>query len=199
VSGGGGKHGGGSGKDLQVQGLKEITEGITRTLEELREVGMIGEASTGRGFDNVSLTGMQVGYSGLASAFSSFCERWEWGVRSLVAEGNAFAEGVGLSAGTYYERDQYVGGTLKVITNSVIGNPQLTEEEVTSKDWGTLLKDNNALANPDWSGDSFSGAWDDSKEAYGEAKEAWEKPDPHMDGKHLAQQFKDAGIAKDQG
>ncbi|QNS05064.1 hypothetical protein [Streptomyces xanthii] len=196
---GGGKSGGGTGKDLHAQGLKEITEGITRTLDELREVGMIGEASTGRGFDNISLTGMQVGYSGLASAFSSFCERWEWGVRSLVAEGNALAKGAGLSAGTYYETDQYVDGSLKVITNSVIGNPNLTEEEVTSKDWGTLIKDNNALSNPDWSGGSFSDAWDDSKEAYGQAEEAWRTPDPSLDPDRLEQRFKEAGIEKGQG
>nr|WP_202501703.1 hypothetical protein [Streptomyces sp. SID5785] len=184
---------------MKAQGLQEITEGITRTLEELREVGMVGEASAGRGFDNVSLTGMQVGYSGLASAFTSFCERWEWGVRSLVAEGNALAKGAGLSAGVYYETDQYVDGSLKVITNSVIGNPNLTEEEVTRKDWGTLVKDNNLVSDPDWSGGSFSDAWDDSKKAYGQAEDAWQTPDPDLEQSELERRFKAAGVEKGQG
>ncbi|GAA3136853.1 hypothetical protein GCM10017687_61740 [Streptomyces echinatus] len=35
--------------------------------------------------------GMALGHEGLADEFRSFCDRWEWGVRSLTNEGNGFA------------------------------------------------------------------------------------------------------------
>ncbi|GAB2984233.1 hypothetical protein GCM10023080_057560 [Streptomyces pseudoechinosporeus] len=160
--------GGDNGRDLQVQGLGLITEGITLALDELRELGMIGTASTGRGFSDLALSGLELGHGGLTSALDSFCERWEWGVRSLINEGNNFAEAVGLSAGTFYETDQYVEGTMKVAANSIMGNPHLTEDEVTQMGWGDLAK-NHALADPDYSEESFDQAWENSKQGWSDA------------------------------
>ncbi|MER7198489.1 hypothetical protein CG723_38355 [Streptomyces sp. CB01635] len=137
-------------KDLQAGGLGKIVEGITLVLAELKETGAIGTAGAGRGFDGISLSGMKLGHSDLTSAFESFCERWEWGVRTLVNEGNDFAEGVGLAAGTLHETDQYVDGALKVGVNSVIGNPYASEEDVSKMSYGDLVK-HNALADPDYS------------------------------------------------
>ncbi|WP_338057980.1 hypothetical protein [Streptomyces dangxiongensis] len=42
----------------------------------------------------------------------------------------------GLSAGTYYETDQYIEGSFKVVTNSAIGNPYASEEDVEKMGWG---------------------------------------------------------------
>ncbi|MFE9649920.1 hypothetical protein ACFYO0_38585 [Streptomyces sp. NPDC006365] len=160
--------GGGDGRDLQVQGLGLITEGITLALDELRELGMIGTASAGRGFSDLALSGLELGHGGLTSALDSFCERWEWGVRSLINEGNNFAQAVGLSAGTFYETDQYVEGTMKVAANSLMGNPHLSEDQVTQMSWGDLAE-NHALADPDYSGESFDQAWENSKQGWKDA------------------------------
>ncbi|MER7717791.1 hypothetical protein ABTX99_12720 [Streptomyces flaveolus] len=161
---------GAEGKDLQAEGLNLITQGITLTLEELRELGMVGQAGAGRGFSDISLSGLEVGHEGLTSAFTSFCERWEWGVRALVVEGNNFAAGVGLAAGTLYETDQYVEGTLKVATNSLVGNPYATEEEITGKSWSQLGSDTvDAYLNPDYSKESFDQAWANSKQGWMDA------------------------------
>ncbi|WP_237518735.1 hypothetical protein [Streptomyces sp. SID5910] len=158
------------GKDLQAEGLNLITQGITLTLEELRELGMVGQAGAGRGFSDIALSGLEVGHEGLTSAFTSFCERWEWGVRALVAEGNDFAAGVGLAAGTLYETDQYVEGTLKIATNSLVGNPYATEEEITGKSWSQLGNDTvDAYLNPDYSRESFDQAWANSKQGWMDA------------------------------
>ncbi len=46
--------GGGGAKDLQVEGLALITEGINLAMPELRELGMIGEASVGCGFADLA-------------------------------------------------------------------------------------------------------------------------------------------------
>lgn len=147
-------------EDLRIQGLGEIAQGINLALDELRELGMIGDASVGRGFSDLSLSGLESGHEGLTSALDSFCERWEWGVRALVLEGSKFAEGVGLSAGTFYETDQYIAGTLKISANAVMGNPHLSEAEVTRMTWDEI-GDNHLLADPDWSGESFRRAQDD--------------------------------------
>ncbi|MGW1912402.1 hypothetical protein ACWCQS_17200 [Streptomyces sp. NPDC002076] len=98
----------GGGKDIEAAGLNLIAQGITQTLAELKDLGLVGMAGAGRGFSNLELSGMELGHEDLTSKFTSFCERWEWGVRGLVAEGNAFAAEVGLSAGTLYETDQWL-------------------------------------------------------------------------------------------
>ncbi|MER5304786.1 hypothetical protein ABT039_35685 [Streptomyces lasiicapitis] len=128
--------------DLQTGGLNRIAQGITLALDELKELGMVGEAGAGRGFGDIALTGLQLGHGGLTADFKSFCERWEWGVRSLVNEGNKFAQGVGLSAGTFHETEKYVEGSLKIVVNAANpgGNPYASEEEITQKGWGDLAK-----------------------------------------------------------
>ncbi|MFD5649916.1 hypothetical protein [Streptomyces sp. NPDC127039] len=161
---------GDGGKDLKAEGLDLITQGINLALAELRELGMIGEASAGRGFSDISLSGLELGHESLTSAFTSFCERWEWGVRTLVTEGNNFAAGVGLAAGTLYETDQYVGGMLKIAANSLVGNPHATEEEVTGKSWTELATETTgAYLNPDYSAESFEQAWANSKQGWTDA------------------------------
>lgn len=157
--------GNGGGGDLVTGGLNLIAKGLTEALGELKELGMVGEAGAGRGFGDIALSGLELGHEGVTNTFQAFCERWEWGVRSLVNEGNAFAEGVGLSAGTYYETDQYMEGALKVGVNAVIGNPHASEEEVTGMGWGELAS-HNALAGADYSADSF-------REAMGNSAQGW--------------------------
>ncbi|MFH8992698.1 hypothetical protein [Streptomyces sp. NPDC017940] len=128
--------------DLQAGGLRRIAEGIDLVLDELKELGMAGAAGAGRGFDDIALTGLQLGHGGLTADFRTFCERWEWGVRSLVNEGNGFARGVGLSAGTFHETEKYVEGSLKIAMNAANpgGSPYASEDDVTRKNWGELTE-----------------------------------------------------------
>ncbi|WP_060887461.1 hypothetical protein [Streptomyces caniscabiei] len=163
--GGGGGGGGGEGKDLQVEGLALITEGINLAMSELRELGMVGEASVGRGFSDLALSGLELGHGGLTSALDTFCERWEWGVRALILEGSAFADAVGLAAGTFHETEQYIDGTFKIAANSVMGNPHLGEDQVTQMSWGEI-GDNHMFATSDWSAESW-------ERAQGNVDQAW--------------------------
>ncbi|MEU7066269.1 hypothetical protein ACIGQE_05780 [Streptomyces sp. NPDC053429] len=160
----------GDGADLDVskQALGQIAEGITKALAELKELGMVGTASMGRGFSDLSLSGMETGHDGLTSSFGSFCERWEWGVRSLVQQGNAFAAKVGLSAGLVHEQDQYIQGSFKVLANSAMGNPYASEDDITKKGWGDVLADNpyTQIRDADYSPESFERANENSKEAW---------------------------------
>ncbi|MER5216557.1 hypothetical protein ABT063_39990 [Streptomyces sp. NPDC002838] len=159
---------GGGGKDLKAAGLDLVAKGLTEALGELKELGMVGTAGAGRGFGDIALSGLELGHEGLTGTFSSFCERWEWGVRSLINEGNAFAVKTNLSAGTYYETDQYVEGTLKVVTNAAIGNPYASEDEVTQMGWGDIAT-SGAYGGVDYSKESFDQAMANSAQGWKDA------------------------------
>ncbi|MBT2387388.1 hypothetical protein [Streptomyces sp. ISL-11] len=150
----------GSGQDGLKAGAEElalITKGLGDAIAELKELGMIGESNVGRGFEDVALSGMQLGHEGLAAQFKAFCERWEWGVRGLVQDGNEFAKRVGLSAGMFYEQDKYQSGTWKVVGAAFGANPNLTDEEVENMSWDDIRANGN-FAKIDYSGKSFRDA-----------------------------------------
>ncbi|MCX4588094.1 hypothetical protein [Streptomyces sp. NBC_01481] len=137
--------------------LAAIAMGINLAHAELKELGMIGEASTGRGFSDLALSGLELGHGGLAAEFQTFCDRWEWGVRALTNRGNGFAQGVGLSAGAIAEQEQYVKDSIKIGVNSVNGNPHLSEDEVKGMSWDKISTQ-TPLDGADWSAKSFSDA-----------------------------------------
>ncbi|MFD4141483.1 hypothetical protein [Streptomyces sp. NPDC058572] len=157
----------GSDPDLQAPpvALLAIAMGIDLAHAELKELGMIGEATTGRGFSDLALSGLELGHAGLTEQFTTFCERWEWGVRALTLKGNVFAQGVGLSAGSYAEQEQYVKDSIKIGVNSLNGNPHLSEDDVKKMRWDTI-RDQNTWDNADWSAESMV-------EAHQEVKQTW--------------------------
>ncbi|WP_407838615.1 hypothetical protein ACE1OC_23210 [Streptomyces sp. DSM 116496] len=160
----------GDGADLDAskEALGQIAQGITQTLAELKELGLVGTASMGRGFSGLALSGMETGHEGLTSTLDTFCGRWEWGVRSLVQEGNAFAAKVGLSAGALHEQDQYIQGSFKVVANAGLGNPYASEADVVGKDWGEVLSENpyTQIRDADYSRESYDWASENSGEAW---------------------------------
>ncbi|MET8724252.1 MULTISPECIES: hypothetical protein [Streptomyces] len=156
----------GDGKDLKTEGLALIAKGLNDALGELKELGMVYEADTGRGFDKVGLTGMQLGHEGLTGEFKSFCERWEWGVRALIDEGSGFAAKTGLAAGTYYDTENYVVGTFKDVANAAIGNPDASEADVEKMGWGDIFESSAYAGNADYSKESFDRAWANSKQGW---------------------------------
>ncbi|MFH8338669.1 hypothetical protein [Streptomyces sp. AM6-12] len=167
----------GDGKDLKTEGLALITKGLNDALGELKELGLVYVADTGRGFDKIALTGTQLGHDGLTGAFKSFCERWEWGVRALIDEGSGFAVKTGLAAGTYYDTENYVDGTFKDVANAVIGNPDAAESDVEKMSWGDILKSSPYGGNVDYSEKSFDEAWANSKQGwYDDTRDFMESP-----------------------
>ncbi|MEU1212001.1 hypothetical protein ACFYSH_25685 [Streptomyces sp. NPDC005791] len=157
----------GENADLQVppEALAEIAKGIDLAHAELKELGFIGEASVGRGFSDLALSGLELGHGGLTSEFETFCNRWEWGVRALTQKGNGFALGVGLSAGSYAEQEQYVKDSIKIGVNSLNGNPHLSEDEVKTKSWDEISTQ-SAYDNPDYSWESMSQAQDEVNQTW---------------------------------
>lgn len=142
-----------------------LAEGIDKAHGELKGLTSIGNAATGNGFSGLALSAMELGHRGLADEFGAFCDRWGWGVRTLMQRGNEFAVAVGLAAGGLHEQDQYVKGTIKIVVNGVNGNPHLSEEEVQAKSWEEI-RDQRPTDGADWSGESFD-------EAHRESKQVW--------------------------
>lgn len=147
------------GNDLHFDkaSVAKFTQGVGATIDQLGELGGATGSVMGKGFSELSMTGMEAGHHGLSVDFEDFCERWEWGVRALVSDASGIANRLGLAAGTQWEHDQYVEGALKVGLNSVMGgNPHASEEEITRQDWGDVFTPD--YLNPDWSAESFDRA-----------------------------------------
>ncbi|MER6653892.1 hypothetical protein ABT248_25545 [Streptomyces sp. NPDC000971] len=157
----------GNGGDLRFDkaSVVKFTQGVGATIDELGDLGGATGSKMGKGFSALSMTGMEAGHHGLSVDFEDFCERWEWGVRALVGDASAIADRLGLAAGTQWEHDQYVEGTLKVGVNSVMGgNPHATEEEITQQDWGDVFTPD--YLDPDWSAESFEQAGQEMEQTW---------------------------------
>lgn len=156
----------GDAADLNVDpaSVQQITSGLRAVVAELKEVGTGTGAPLGKGLSDLSMTGMAVGYYGLSVDFEDFCERWEWGVRALVQDANTIAAALGLSAGVLWEEDQYIKGTLKVVVNSGVGNPNASEADVIKQGWGEVFTPD--YLNPDYSLES-------AERAKNEADQTW--------------------------
>ncbi|MET9699546.1 hypothetical protein ABZY31_21835 [Streptomyces sp. NPDC006529] len=159
--------GGGGGPDLQApaEALAKIASGIDLAHAELKDLGVIGRASAGRGFAGLALSGLELGDSALTSEFKTFCDRWEWGVRALTLRGNSFAQEVGLSAGSFAEQERYIKDSFKIGVNSLNGNPHLSEDDVKEMSWDQVSSQ-MATDRPDFSAESFSQANQDVKQTW---------------------------------
>jgi hypothetical protein len=115
--------------------LRETAQGISDTIGALGKLGFVEEAGVGRGFSGLALSGLQIGDAGLQGAFSGFCDRWSWGVRSLVQDGNEIAARLGLNAGVYADAEQYVAGVLKDVTDAAVGDPHLSDAQAAQGSW----------------------------------------------------------------
>ncbi|MGW6914471.1 hypothetical protein ACWGB8_11715 [Kitasatospora sp. NPDC054939] len=157
--------------EVDPQTLKLAEKGINEAIDEMQKLGIAGLAESGRGFTELELSGMDAGHGQLSAVFGEFCERWSWGVRSLVQQGSAVAERLGLAAGFYHEQEQYVDGLLKGTVSAAMGNPHQSGEQAAGKSWNEIWGDNpyTQLTNPDFSaasaaqsGENIKNAWKDA-------------------------------------
>ncbi|MCX5210309.1 hypothetical protein OG689_13580 [Kitasatospora sp. NBC_00240] len=160
-----------TGFQVDPQALQLAAKGIDAAIAELKELGVTGSAVTGRGFSMLELSGLAMGDGELQGAFAGFCDRWEWGVRTLVQDGNEIAVRLGLSAGLYHEQEQYLSGVAKNIASAAMGNPHLTGEDAEQKTWGQIGADNpwTQIEHADYSAESFGKSGDRIGTAWKEA------------------------------
>lgn len=157
----------GDGADLHLDkaSVAKFTKGVGTTIDELGDLGGATGSVMGKGFSELSMTGMEAGHHGLSVDFEDFCERWEWGVRALVRDASQLANRLGLAAGTQWEHDQYIAGTLKVGANSLMGgNPHASEDEIAQQSWGDIFTPD--YLDPDYSAESFQQAGDEMAQTW---------------------------------
>lgn len=146
----------GDGYAVNPRALEETAQGINDAIAELKTLGIDESAEVGRGFSDISLRGMQLGHQGLQESFDQFCERWSWGVRTLVRDGNQIAVRLGLSAGMYHDMENYAVGVLKDLVVDGGGNPHADDKQVEKQSWDQITHDN--AYTPDFSADSWGRA-----------------------------------------
>ncbi|MGA2829975.1 MAG: hypothetical protein ABSF03_28145 [Streptosporangiaceae bacterium] len=71
----------------------------------------------------------------MAGAFGNFCDRWSWGVRTLVQDGNQFASRLGLAAGIYNDAENEVTGAVKDIVVAGAGDPHMSDQQAAAASW----------------------------------------------------------------
>jgi hypothetical protein len=129
--------------NVSPQDLKAAAEGINAVIGELNSLaGDKVSGDVGRGFDDMKMSGLQIGTQECKDAFDRFCDRWQWGVRTLVKDANTIAELLGLDAGMYHDVDQFVGNTLKelaVDAMSVVSDPHVTDQQADQMSWGQIV------------------------------------------------------------
>ena len=123
------------GFSVDRRALAETAQGIKASIGALKGLGLDETAEVGRGFSGLSLSGLQAGHADLATAFGGFCDRWSWGVRSLVQDGDQFAARLGLSAGVYADTEQYLTSVAKHVTVAVAGDPHLSDGQAAQASW----------------------------------------------------------------
>lgn len=156
----------GGAEDLKVdkESVQRITHGLRAAVSELRDVGTGSGSVLGKGFSDMSMTGMEAGHHGLSVDFEDYCERWEWGVRGLVQDANTIASKLGLAAGLLWEEDQYVQGAFKIAVNSAVGNPHASEDDIVKQNWGDVFTPD--YLNPDYSAESFEKTRDEAAQTW---------------------------------
>jgi hypothetical protein len=115
--------------------LAEAAQGLNDVISELSGLGLDETGEVGRGFSELALSDLQVGDTDLASAFGNFCDRWSWGVRTLVQDGNQFAQRLGLSAGMYNDVENQVTGAIKDVVVAGAGDPHMTDQQAAAASW----------------------------------------------------------------
>lgn len=150
--------------ELSPAAVAGIQKGLRAAFAELRESSDAAGASQGAGFSDLSMTGMETGHMGLATDYEDFCERWEWGVRSLMQNASILARSLGIAAGSVWEEDQYIQGAFKVVANAAYGNPHASEDEIEQKAWGDIFRAD--VYKPDYSAESFEKSGEDIKQTW---------------------------------
>jgi len=146
--------------------LRETAQGINDTIGALEKLGFNEEAEVGRGFSGLALSGLQVGDAGLQAAFAGFCDRWSWGVRTLVQDGNEIARRLGLNAGMYADAENTITGSVKDLVGAGMGDPHLSDSQVAQGSWAQAAG-LTAAQRPD---DFSAAAW---RQAGGQIEGTW--------------------------
>jgi hypothetical protein len=97
-----------NGFTVDPSALTEVADGLDASMAALARLGFSEAAAEGRGFSRLALGELQMGDAGLQAAFSGFCDRWSWGVRNMVQDGNQIVARLGAARQRYSSAEQAI-------------------------------------------------------------------------------------------
>ncbi|WP_067071644.1 hypothetical protein [Carbonactinospora thermoautotrophica] len=162
---------------VSLEALEAAAKGIDDAVAALADIGVKQTADAGRGVELLAVSRVDMGHDGLASALGEFCDRWEWGVRSLVREGMAIRQSLLDTRDAYQRVEDTVGGIFKRLVQDVCGNPMADSNAAAGKSWRQL----NEELKPDYSAESARRSLEAQRRAMEQAGE-----DLKTIGRHVA-------------
>jgi hypothetical protein len=137
--------------------LDVTAAGIEAVLGGLRSLGPLGGAEEGRGISTLAGLPGDLGHAGLNTAFVAFCNRWEWGVRAAVRNGEEMADGLRAAGASYGHADSMGEDLLARVVLDIVGDPGASTTDATVADLEATQQLDMAM--PDWS--RLGGQWAD--------------------------------------
>ena len=177
-----------SGFSVDPADLTSAARSIQAVIGELSSLGIdaLAGGQQGRGFDQLSLTGMQLGSGSLRDALDGYCTRWQWALRALVQHAQAIARALDLAAGTSLAVDRHVKDAWKVLAASTFADPRAGEREVRESSWADLA---SGASSPEYRPDSFRDSYDESRQTWSAVLEDTAENPPGVVG--LTDQLRD--------
>jgi hypothetical protein len=119
--------------------ITEAAKGIEDTIAELRTLGTVGTAATGRGITTLAMGVSALGHDGVASALADFCVCWDWGVRGLVRSGQRVVDGLNETGVAYQTAENDAASLAKRVMFDLVGDPMGSSEAASAAPWDEIL------------------------------------------------------------
>lgn len=151
------------GYDVSPEILTNAAKGIADVINELTELGVAQTANQGRGLELMVMFRTTIGHDGLTEAWGDFLQRWEYGVRGLVQEGDKFANKLHDAGIGYEHHDIGASEIFKRAAFDLAGDPRGDSAQAMEMSWGQLGDATvGRLIDPDYSPESFENAGQDA-------------------------------------
>lgn len=174
--------------------LARTAQGIRGVVDTLGEVGHGYLAESGRGLEFLALGGEESGHPMVAEALDGFVERWSWGIRTLVRDGQAVGQALDAAGVEYDGVDDSGGAQLRRLTTLAVGDPMADLDAAQEATWGEV---GEGLV-PDFSAESMREAGEAGAEQWRETgADVWGQSLPGRIGRALEGEDPFAGDVAD--
>lgn len=115
---------------VNLADLQRAEQGVHEAVGELNAIGGGAARSAGAGQDGRGLSELEsdvdsdtVGHEQLAAALSTFLDKWDWELKTLVKDGNQAADALADTRSTYQKAEQGAMEAMQKVVQVVGGNP----------------------------------------------------------------------------
>ncbi|MFR9727828.1 hypothetical protein ACL03H_01270 [Saccharopolyspora sp. MS10] len=130
---------------VDLDALHTAEGGIRDAVAELTEMagwGFGAWAAEGGGMaDEVISSAAHTGHDELRAALTEFATAWEWGVRILVDDGQAAADGLADSRSVYERADEEATTAIKRALHTAFGDPMQDSGAWDEQSWSSIWQD----------------------------------------------------------